>query len=95
MARKLVPMFNRILLKKEKLAEKTTGGIILPEAVRDRTTMGEVIDYGPNVDFDSLPGLKVGSKVMFGKYSGGVIKLGDDEYFIINDDDIMGIVQDD
>lgn len=96
----IVPAGHRVLIKPEIVEEKTSGGIILAQTTKDReqqaTMRGEVVDVGENAwkaFDDGRPWAKVGDKVVFRKYAGEKIPEGDEEYRVVNDEDILAIIK--
>lgn len=96
----IVPAGHRVLIRPEVVEEKTQGGIILAATTKDRdqqaTMRGTVEAVGINAwkaFDDGQPWAKVGDKVVFRKYAGEVIKDGDIEYRVINDEDILSTIE--
>jgi chaperonin GroES len=94
---KIRPLGDRILVKRIKEEEKTKGGIIIPDTAKEKPQEGKVVAVGKGkVTEDGkliAPEVKVGDKVLFGKYSGSEIKLEDEEHLILREDDILGIIE--
>ena len=94
---KFRPLQDRILLKRLTGEEKTKGGIIIPDAAKEKPQEGEVMAVGTGRFLDTGKiqplGVKVGEKVLFGKYSGSEIKIEGEEYIIVREDDVLGIIQ--
>ncbi len=94
---KLRPLQDRVLVKRFEEKEVKKGGIIIPDTAKEKPQEGEVIAVGPGKvteDGKLQPmSVKVGDKILFGKYSGNEVKLGDEEYLIMKEDDILGILQ--
>ena len=95
---KLRPLADRVLVKRSKLAERTTGGIILPDTSREKQEMGEVIAVGPGkLDKEGKRveiGVKIGDHVMWDKFAGNDVKIEDeDDFVIVKADDIIAIVE--
>ena len=87
------PIGNRVLIKPVSEAETTKSGIILPDTIdKEKKAEGEIVSIGAGEDVSKL-GLAVGQKVIFGKYSGEDVKTGDNEYKILNHDDILAVVE--
>jgi chaperonin GroES len=90
------PLHDRVLIKRVESEEKTAGGIILVDSAQEKPSEGEVLAVGNGVvkEDGSLRALdvKVGDKVLFGKWSGTEIKLGGEELMIMKESDIMGIL---
>lgn len=91
------PLFDRILVKRSEELTKSSGGLFLPETAKEKPVEGEVLAVGQgrvNDDGDVTPLLvKVGDKVVFGKYAGTEIKVGGDDRLILKEDDILGILE--
>lgn len=93
---KLIPLADRVVLKMIEAEETTKGGIILTANAQEKPQMAEVISVGPGgtVDgHDVVMTVKKGDKVVTSKYSGSEVKLGDDEYIIVRQSDILAIVE--
>ncbi len=95
--RKLKPLQDRILVKRLEEKETKKGGIIIPDTAKEKPQEAEVVAVGPGKvtkDGTLQPlAVKVGDKILFGKYSGSEVKLGDDEYLIMHESDVLGILQ--
>ena len=95
--RKFKPLQDRILVKRLEENETKKGGIIIPDTAKEKPQEGEVIAVGPGKVTDDGKrqpmGVKVGDKILFGKYSGSEGKLGDEEYLIMREEDVLGILQ--
>jgi chaperonin GroES len=95
---KIRPLYDRIVVKRiAEDEEKTTGGIIIPDSAKEKPQQGEVVAVGngKRLDDGTLVALevKVGDKILFGKYSGSEApKLGDD-YLIMREDEVLGILE--
>ena len=94
---KIQPLADRILVRRIEEKETVRGGIIIPDTAKEKPQEGEVIAVGPGkvTDDGKLQpmGVKVGDKVLFGKYSGSEVKLVDEEYLIMREEDVLGILQ--
>ncbi len=93
---KLVPLADRVVLKQLEAEEKTKGGIILPESGKEKPQQAEVVAVGPGgvVDGKEIKmEVKKGDQVIYSKYSGTDVKLGDEEYIIVKQSDILAVVQ--
>ena len=93
---KINPLGDRIVIKPSPAEEKTKGGIILPDTAKEKPVVGEVVAAGPGRKADdgklvSLD-LKVGDKVLYGKYSGTEVTLDGQEYLIMRETDIFAVV---
>ena len=94
---KVKPLQDRILLKRiEEKGETVKGGIIIPDTAKEKPQEGEIVAAGPGKRDDSgklIPmDVKAGDKILYGKYSGTEIKLEDEEYLIMHQEDILGII---
>jgi chaperonin GroES len=93
---KIRPLGDRLVVKRIAEETKTAGGILIPDNAKEKPSEGEVIAVGSgkvlnNGDVRTLE-IKVGDRVLFGKYSGTEIKLSGDEHLILREDDVLGIV---
>ncbi|MDD2807390.1 MAG: co-chaperone GroES [Patescibacteria group bacterium] len=89
---KLKPLGNRIVVEPLTEAETTKSGIILPETVdKEKKAEGKVVAIGDGAKIITR-GLKEGDTVLFGKYAGEEVKLGEVEYKILSDDDVLAVV---
>jgi len=93
---KLLPLGDKVIIKPIEKEEVTRGGIILPDTAKEKPQEGEVIAAGPGrltKDGNKIPlDVKVGDRVLFGKYSGSEIKLNDEKYLIMPESDILAII---
>jgi len=92
---KLTPLADRVILKMIETEETTKGGIILTGSAKEKPTVAEVISVGPGgvVDGkDVVMTVKVGDKVITDKYAGTKVELGDVEYVVVRQHDILAIV---
>ncbi len=96
MAIKVTPLGDRILVKQDDEPQKTEGGIYLPEAAQEAPQRGTIVSVGAGKALDNgqirEPLLKVGDKVIFGKYSGTKVKLEEDELLFMREEDVMAVV---
>jgi len=94
---KLKPLQDRILVKRLEEKEVKKGGIIIPDTAKEKPQEGEVIEVGPGKVAEDgkriAMEVKKGDKILFGKYSGSEVKLGDQEYLIMREEDVLGIIQ--
>lgn len=90
------PLHDRILVKRLTEEEKTKGGIIIPDSAKEKPAEGQVVAVGAGrrTDDGKLVALEVkkGDKILFGKYSGTEIKIDGDDYLIMREDDVLGIM---
>src|SRR5215469_6879556 len=94
---KFRPLHDRVVVKRIEAEEKTTGGIIIPDTAKEKPSQGEVIAVGPGGRDETgklIPiDLKVGDRVLFGKWSGTEVKIDGVEYLIMKESDIMGVLE--
>ena len=94
---KFRPLHDRVVVRRIDAEEKTKGGIIIPDTAKEKPQEGEVIGIGPGGRDESgklIPiDLKVGDRILFGKWSGTEIKLDGEELLIMKESDVMGVVQ--
>jgi chaperonin GroES len=93
---KIKPLADRVVIKPALAEEKTKGGLILPDTAKEKPVVGEIVAVGPGktTDQGKLTPLevKVGDKVLYGKYSGTEVTVEGDEYLIMREADIFAIV---
>jgi len=94
----LKPLQDRILLERAEEKEQVKGGIIIPDTAKEKPQEGNVVAVGPGKVLNDGTKIeltvKVGDKVLFGKYAGTDVKVDDNEYLIVREDDILGIIED-
>lgn len=94
---KIQPLGDRVLVKPVESKEIKKGGIIIPETAKEKPQEGEVVATGKGKtteDGKLLPmEVKAGDRILYGKYSGNEIKIDDQEYLIMHQDDILGILK--
>ncbi|MFT3689740.1 co-chaperone GroES [Paenirhodobacter sp.] len=90
------PLHDRVLVKRVQSDEKTKGGLIIPNSAKEKPAEGEIIAVGEGARKDSgeliAPSVKVGDRVLFGKWSGTEVTLNGEELLIMKESDIMGII---
>jgi chaperonin GroES len=90
------PLHDRVLIKRIEERETVKGGIIIPDSAKEKSQEGEVISVGAGKMLENgsvIPlEVKAGDRILFGKYSGNEIKLLDQEYLILREDEIVGIL---
>jgi chaperonin GroES len=95
-AMNLKPLYDRVVVKPIEADEVSAGGIIIPDAAKEKSTKGEVVAVGEGKALDNgslrAPKLKVGDKVIYGQYSGSSYKQDGVEYKILKEDDVLAIV---
>ena len=93
---KFRPLHDRVVVRRIDAEEKTAGGIIIPDTAKEKPQQGEVLAVGPGARDDQgriTPlDVKVGDKVLFGKWSGTEVKIDGEELLIMKESDIMGIL---
>jgi chaperonin GroES len=91
------PLQDRILVQRVEEETKTKGGIIIPDSAKEKPIEGKVIAVGNGKvkdDGNRAPmDLKEGDKILFGKYSGTEVKIDGEEYLIMREDDVLGVIQ--
>ena len=94
---KIRPLQDRIIVKRLEEEEKTKGGIIIPDSAKEKPQEGKVIAVGKGKtteDGKLIPlDVKVGDRILFGKYSGTEIKIEGEEHLIMREEDILGIIE--
>ena len=90
------PLHDRVLVRRIEAAEKTSGGIIIPETAKEKPQEGEIVAVGSGVRAEdgtiTALDVKAGDKILFGKWSGTEVKLGGEDLIIMKEADILGIV---
>jgi chaperonin GroES len=93
---KIKPLADRVVIKPSEAEEKSRGGIILPDTAKEKPVVGEVVAVGPGKVTDDgktvKPEVKVGDKVLYGKYSGTEVTIEGEEFLIMREADIFAIV---
>ncbi len=93
---KIKPLADRVVIKPSAAEEKSRGGIILPDTAKEKPVVGEVVAVGPGKVTDDgkkvNPEVKVGDKVLYGKYSGTEVTIEGEEYLIMREADVFAIV---
>jgi chaperonin GroES len=95
---KVKPLQDRLVVKRIEEEEKTKGGIIIPDAAKEKPQEGRVVAIGDGKVLESgqrvALSVKVGDKILFGKYSGTEIKIDGDEHLILREDDVLAVIED-
>ena len=93
---KFTPLHDKVLVKRTEEEENSAGGIVLPGSATEKPSQGEVVAVGPGKKTEngdvSPVGVAVGDTVIFGQYGGNEIKIDGDEYLILSESDIFGVV---
>src|SRR6187200_3585123 len=94
---KFRPLHDRVVLRRLEGEEKTKGGIIIPDTAKEKPQEGEVIAVGPGARDESGKlvelDVKVGDRILFGKWSGTEIKLDGEDLLIMKESDVMGVIE--
>lgn len=94
---KLKPLQDRILVQRVEEESKTKGGIIIPDTAKEKPAEGKIVAIGNGKVGDDGKRIalevKVGDRVLFGKYSGTEVKVDGEEYLIMREDDVLGIIE--
>jgi len=94
---KVRPLHDRILVKREEESEEKIGGIIIPDTAKEKPQRGKVVaagngkiaDDGKRIALD----VKSGDRILFGKYSGNEVKIDGDDYLILREEDVLGVIE--
>jgi len=90
------PLHDRVVVKRMEEETTTAGGIVLPGSAAEKPSRGEIVAIGNGKVLDTgerrTLDVKVGDQVLFGKYSGSEVKLGEDELLVMREDDIMAVI---
>jgi len=94
---KIRPLHDRILVKRVEADEEIRGGIVIPDTAKEKPQEGEVVAVGEGKILDNGQvqklNVKVGDRILFGKYSGTEVTLDDEEYLIMREDEVLGILE--
>jgi chaperonin GroES len=94
---KLRPLHDRVIVKRVENETKTASGIVIPDSAAEKPDQGEVLAVGPGKKNDkgeiSPMAVKVGDRVLFGKYSGQTVKVDGDELLVMKEDDLFAVVE--
>ena len=94
---KFRPLHDRVVVKRLESEQKTKGGILIPDTAKEKPQQGEVIAVGPGARDESgkvvALEVKAGDRILFGKWSGTEVKIDGDEFLIMKESDIMGIIE--
>jgi chaperonin GroES len=93
---KIRPLYDRIVVKRIEQGEEVRGGLYIPDSAKEKPQEGEVVAVGKGKRLEDgkvVPlDVQVGDRILFGKYSGSDIELGGDEYLIMREDEVLGII---
>jgi chaperonin GroES len=91
------PLHDRVVIRRKEEETTSAGGIVLPDSATEKPIQGEVLAVGNGKILDNGEtrplDVKVGDTVLFGKYSGTEVKLGDEEVLVMREEDIMGVIE--
>lgn len=91
------PLYDRIIVKRLEEQKQTASGIVIPDTAKEKPEQGEVIAVGGGRLLDNgttLPiQVKPGEKILFGKYSGQTVKIDGDEYLVLKEEDVLGVIE--
>jgi chaperonin GroES len=94
---KIRPLHDRVIVKRMEEERKTASGIVIPDTAAEKPDQGEILAVGPGKRDDAgklIPmGVKVGDRVLFGKYAGQTVKMDGQELLVMREEDIMGVVE--
>jgi chaperonin GroES len=94
---KLVPLDDRVVIKQSEAEGKSAGGIILPDAAKEKPQRGKVVAVGPGKMMDdgkrSEMSVKKGDEVLYAKYLGNDVEIDGDKYVILHENDILGVIE--
>ena len=97
MSKRFRPLHDRVVVKRVVADQKSSGGIIIPDTAQEKPSEGEIVGVGPGGRDESgklIPiDLKVGDKVLFGKWSGTEVKIDGEDLLIMKESDIMGLIE--
>jgi chaperonin GroES len=95
---KIRPLYDRIVVKRIEEQETVQGGIIIPDTAKEKPQEGEVVAVGKGKRLEDgklVPlDVKAGDRILFGKYSGSEIKVDGEEFLIMREDDVLGVIED-
>jgi len=93
----LRPLHDRVVIKRMEEERTSAGGIVIPDSATEKPSRGEILAVGNGKILDNgevrALDVKIGDTVLFGKYSGNDVKVGDDELVVMREDDIMAVVE--
>ena len=94
---KISPLHDRVIIRRIEEERKSAGGIVIPDAASEKPSRGEVMAVGRGKPLDNgdvrALAVKVGDKVLFGKYSGSEVKVDGQDLFVMREEDIIGIIE--
>jgi chaperonin GroES len=94
---KIRPLHDRVIVKRIEEERKSAGGIVIPDTAAEKPDQGEIVAVGKGKKDDNgkliAIDVKVGDKVLFGKYSGQTVKVKGDELLVMREEDLMGVIE--
>ncbi|SFD82398.1 chaperonin GroES [Thiohalospira halophila DSM 15071] len=94
---KIRPLHDRVVIRREEEEEQTAGGIVLPDTAAEKPQQGAVVAVGDGKPLDSgekrALAVKEGDRVLFGKYAGSEVKVGDETLMVMREDDLMAVLE--
>ena len=94
---KIRPLHDRVVVRRLESETTSAGGIVIPDSAKEKPIQGEVVAVGKGKQLEAggvqAMDVKVGDKVLYGKYSGTEVKIGDEELLVMREEDIMGVVE--
>ena len=94
---KIRPLQDRVIVKRLEEEQKTKGGIIIPDTAKEKPVEGQVVEVGKGKMGEDgklvKPDVKVGDRILFGKYAGTEVKIDGVEHLIMREDDILGVIE--
>lgn len=91
------PLHDRVVIKRVEEEQKTAGGIVIPDTAAEKPQRGEIVAVGKGKPLDDggvrKPEVKVGDKVLFGKYAGTEIKIDDEDFLVMREDDVVAVLE--
>ncbi|WP_423062974.1 co-chaperone GroES [Candidiatus Paracoxiella cheracis] len=91
------PLHDRVVIRRLEEERTSAGGIVIPDTATEKPSRGEVVAIGAGKMLDNgevIPlAVKVGEKILFGKYAGTEVKIAGEEYVVMREDDIMGVIE--
>lgn len=94
---KIRPLHDRVIVKRLEEERKTASGIVIPDTATEKPDQGEVVAVGPGKKDEQgrimAMALKVGDRVLFGKYAGQAVKVEGDELLVMREEDVMGVIE--
>ncbi len=97
MAVNIRPLHDRVIVRRIEEAEQIRGGIIIPDTAKEKPQEGEVVAVGEGKYRDDgtrqTPDVRKGDRILFGKYSGSEVKIDDEEFLIMREDEILGVLE--